>query len=135
MPAIDLARERGHEPAGGEVVEEEQGLGALHDEVVDAHGDEVDADGMVRAGLGREQHLGADAVGGRDQDRVGEAAGGEIEQAAEAAERAQRPGAARGGRHRRDLGDEIGTGVDVDAGVGIAAAGRCALCRHARVAS
>ena len=33
------------ELAGGEVVEEEQRLGALDDDVVDAHGDEVDADG------------------------------------------------------------------------------------------
>ena len=33
------------ELAGGEIVEEEQRLGALHDDVVDAHGDEVDADG------------------------------------------------------------------------------------------
>ena len=90
---------------------------------------------MVRAGLGREQHLGADAVGGGDQDRIGEAAGGEIEQAAKAAQRPQRPDAAGRGGHRADLGHEIGTGVDVDAGVGITAAGRCALCRHAGVAS
>ena len=34
-----------------EIVEEEQRLGALHDEVVDAHGDEVDADRVVDARL------------------------------------------------------------------------------------
>ena len=58
------------ELAGGEIVEEEQRLGALHDEVVDAHGDEVDADRVVLAGVDRELELGADAVGGRDQDRI-----------------------------------------------------------------
>ena len=35
------------ELAAGEVVEEEQRLGALHEDVVDAHRDEVDADGVV----------------------------------------------------------------------------------------
>ena len=44
--AVALAR---IELAGGEIVEEEQRLGALHDEVVDAHGDEVDADRVVHA--------------------------------------------------------------------------------------
>ena len=38
----------GVEPADGDVVEEEQRLGALAHEVVDAHGDEVDADRVNR---------------------------------------------------------------------------------------
>ena len=46
----DVRGGRDVELAGGEVVEEEQRLGALHDEIVDAHGDEVDADGVVPAG-------------------------------------------------------------------------------------
>src|SRR3954454_22016151 len=37
------------EPAGGEIIEEEERLGALDDEVVDAHGDKVDADAVVAA--------------------------------------------------------------------------------------
>ena len=61
------------EPAGREIVEEEQRLGALHDQVVDAHRHQVDADRVVQAGLDGELQLGADAVGGGDQDRVGEA--------------------------------------------------------------
>ena len=39
----------GVELADRDVVEEEQRLGALADEVVDAHGDEVDADGVEAA--------------------------------------------------------------------------------------
>ena len=58
------------ELAGREVVEEEERLGALHDQVVDAHRDEVDADRVVLAGVDRDLELGADAVGGGDQDRV-----------------------------------------------------------------
>ncbi len=60
------------ELADGDVVEEEQGLGALAHQVVDAHGDQVDADGVEPAdGLG-DQGLGADAVGGRHQHRLAE---------------------------------------------------------------
>ena len=57
------------ELSGREVVEEEQRLRALHDEIVDAHGDEVDADGVVDAALDGDHQLGADAVVGGDEDR------------------------------------------------------------------
>ena len=72
MPATIATPTSGVELAGGEIVEEEQRLGALHDEVVDAHRDEVDADRVVDAGLDGDLELGADAVVGRDQDRVAE---------------------------------------------------------------
>ena len=45
----DRSRDAGVELAGREIVEEEQRLGALDDEVVDAHRDEVDADAVVPA--------------------------------------------------------------------------------------
>ena len=86
MPRDDRGTLVGIELAGGEIVEEEQRLGALHDEVVDAHGDEVDADRVVVAGLDGDLQLGADAVIGGDQHRIGEAGGLEVEQAAEAAD-------------------------------------------------
>ena len=70
--ALDHRRaDLGIELAAGEIVEEEQRLGALHHEIVDRHGDEVDADGVVAAGLDRDLELGADAVGGGDQHRIG----------------------------------------------------------------
>ncbi len=78
------------EPAGGEIVEEEQRLGALDDQVVDAHRDEVDADGVENAGVDGDLELGADAVGRGDQQRVAVAGGLEVEEAAEAAELADR---------------------------------------------
>ena len=95
MPAIDRPRGRHVELAAGEVVEEEQRLGALREQVVDAHGDEIDADGGVPAGLDGDLELGADAVVGGNQDRVREAGRLEIEQRAEAAEiGVRRPAAA-----------------------------------------
>ena len=57
------------EPTGGKVVEKIQRLGALNDDVVGAHGDQIDADPMVVAGVDGEPQLGADAIGSRDQDR------------------------------------------------------------------
>ena len=74
------------ELAAGEIVEEEQRLGALGEQVVDAHGDEIDADGGMQAGVDGNLELGADAVVGGNEDRVLEAGGLEIEQRAEAAE-------------------------------------------------
>ncbi len=74
------------EPAGGEIVEEEQGLGALDDQIVDAHGDEVDADGIVAVEGDGDLELGADAVGGRDQDGIAIAGRLQVEQGAETAE-------------------------------------------------
>ena len=49
MPLTTMASTgRGSSCADGEVVEEEQRLGAVHEQVVDAHRDQVDADGVVR---------------------------------------------------------------------------------------
>ena len=71
------------ELAASEIIEEKQWLGALHDEVIDRHGDEIDADRVVAGGFDRDFDFGADAVGRGDQDRVGETGGFEIEQPAE----------------------------------------------------
>jgi hypothetical protein len=51
-----------------DVVEEEQRHRALHEDVVHAVRDEVVAHGVVHAGRDRDLDLGADAVGGGDED-------------------------------------------------------------------
>ena len=76
------------------VVEKEQGFGALHHQVVDRHGDQIDADGVVAAGLDGDLDLGADAVIGGHQDRVGKAGPLEVEQPAKAADFRIGPGRA-----------------------------------------
>ncbi len=50
------------ELAGGVVVQEEQRLGATDDQIVDAHGDQVDADAVVHAQIHCQTQLGANAV-------------------------------------------------------------------------
>ena len=87
---VDAGHHGGHligvDLAGGQVVEHEERLGAEADQVVDAHGDQVDAHGVVAAGgLGHHQ-LGPHAVGGGHQHRPGVAGQVEGELAAEAAD-------------------------------------------------
>jgi hypothetical protein len=53
-----------------DVVKEEERLGPLHDEVVDVHRDQVNADRVVHAEHLRELDLGPHAVGARDQHRL-----------------------------------------------------------------
>ena len=92
--------------AGGVVVEEHQRLGALGQQVVDAHGHQVDADRVVEAGLDGDLQLGADAVGGGDQQRVVVAGRLQVEQRAEAAQRRLRARPAGGLGQRLDRLDQ-----------------------------
>ena len=91
---------------GGEVIEEEQRLGALNDQIVGAHRDEIDTDPLVPIMLDRELDLGADAVVGGDQQRVGIARRAWIEEAAEAAELGIGAGPRGRPRERRDPLDQ-----------------------------
>jgi hypothetical protein len=60
----------GQEPAAGDVVGHEQGLGAADHQVVDHHAHQVEADRVVHVqGLG-DRHLGPHAVGGGGQHGV-----------------------------------------------------------------
>src|SRR5690606_12161663 len=90
-----------------------------HHEVVDAHGDEVDADRVVYAGLDGDLDLGADAVVGGDQQGVGEAGRLEVEHAAEAADLGVGAGTAGRAHQRLDGLDEGVAAADVDAGIGV----------------
>ena len=68
------------------IVEEEQRLGALDDEIVDAHRDQVDADPVMLAQFDRQLELGSDPVIGRDQQRIVIARRLQVEKAAESAQ-------------------------------------------------
>ena len=63
-------RHRGIQLAAGEIVEEEERLGALHEHVIHAHRDEVDADTVVAVEQEGELQLGANAVGAGDENRL-----------------------------------------------------------------
>ena len=107
--------------AGGEIIEEQQRLGALDDQIVDAHGDQIDADRVVLAGGDGDFQLGADPVGGGDQDGIAETRGLQIEQRAEAAEAGRGAAARRAGGQRLDRLNQSRSRIDIDAGIAIAA--------------
>src|SRR5262245_2372761 len=52
------------------VVKKEQGLGPLNDQIVHAHCDQIDADGVVPAGFNGDLELGTDAIRCCDKNRI-----------------------------------------------------------------
>ena len=122
MPRTTASATADLQLAGRVVIEEEQRLRALHHHVVDAHRDQVDADGVVAAGVDREAQLGADAVGAGHQHRM-PVAGRQLHQRAEAADAGEHLAALRALHQRLDALDELVAGVDVDAGIAIGDAG------------
>lgn len=108
------------ELAAAVVVEEHEWSGALDDEVVDVHGDKVNAYGVVLLdGLG-DGKLGADAVNGADENGgVGVAGGGEVEFTAEATDLGIGAGAGGACDGLLDLFDKVVTGLDGDAGLSV----------------
>ena len=104
--------------AGGEIVQEEQRLGALHDEVVDAHRDQVDAD-RRRACPSRSR-----SSAWCRRRRCVATSSGSVKPAAFRSNSAPKPprppidaGPARGARKRLDRLDERVAGVDVHPGL------------------
>src|SRR5690606_22401871 len=79
----DAGGNTGVELAGGEVIEEEQGLCTLNHQIVHAHRHEVDADGVVAVCVNGEFDLGADAIGRGNQQRIVIARSLGIEESAE----------------------------------------------------
>jgi len=115
----------GIELSTGEIVQEKQRFRPLHDEIVDRHGDEIDADRMMRAGFNRDLELGADTVGRGHQDRIGEAQALEVEQGAESADFCVRSRPRGRANQWLDQLHHAITGIDVDAGPGIGEALVC----------
>ncbi len=82
----DLRRNLAVELPGREIVEEEERLRALHDQIVGAHGDEVDSDAVMLVRLDRQLELGPDAVVRGNEQRIVISGGLGIEESSEPAE-------------------------------------------------
>jgi hypothetical protein len=100
---------------GADVVQEVERLGAVHEHVVDPHGDQVDADGVVAIRLEGDLELAADAVGRRDQHRL-RVAGRHPDERGEGADAAEDLGTVRAARQRRDAAHGLVAGLDVHPG-------------------
>jgi len=115
----------------GEIVQEEQRLGASHHQVVHAHGYQVDAHRVVQPGFDGDEQFGADAVGGAHQHRVGEAGCLQVEQRAEAPDAAHHAGAVCRGGQRLDALDQFVSRRDIHARLLVGRQCRSALCKRA----
>jgi hypothetical protein len=105
------------ELAGGEVVEEQQRLRPLADQIVDAHGNQIDAHGIDLPGIDGDAQLGADPIGRGDDDRVGIARGLEVEQPAKAAQPSHHSGPVGRFGGRLDAFDQGVAGIDIDTSI------------------
>ncbi len=103
----------------GIVIQEKQRLGALHDHVVDAHRDQVDAHAVVPLGVDRQAQFGADAVGSRYQHRFAVAVERHLDQCAKAADAPEHLGPHRALHARLDPLDKFVAGVNIDPGVAV----------------
>ena len=105
------------EPAAGEVVEEKQRLCALHQHIVDAHGDQVDANRVVLDQAAAQASAWCRHRQCRIPARVRGTARRQCEQAAKTAQPGQHFGSLRALHQRLDALDEFVAGIDVDAGI------------------
>mmetsp|Transcript_157 Transcript_157/g.395 ORF Transcript_157/g.395 Transcript_157/m.395 type:complete len:256 (+) Transcript_157:1372-2139(+) len=73
--------------SGGIVIKEEERLSAGNDKIIDAHGDQINADAIVTLGRLGDAELGTDAVGSANQNRIGtvESCGGKVKETSETA--------------------------------------------------
>src|ERR1043166_7209025 len=92
------------ELAAGEVIEKQQRLRALHQDVIHAHRNQVDADGVVPVQLKGKLELGADAVSSGNQPRLA-IPRRNFQQPAEAADTRQHLGTQRLASKRLDVLD------------------------------
>ncbi len=118
-PLDHLVGHRLVELAGGIVVEKVQRLGALDDDVVGAHGDQIDTHAVVDPGVDGEPQLGADAVGSGYQHRPAVAIQRQLEQSSEAPEAGDDTGTPGSLRQRLDAFHQTIAGFDVDTGVAV----------------
>jgi hypothetical protein len=93
----------------------------MDDDVVDAHGHQVDADGVMAVHEDGDSDLGAHAVGGGDQDRVPVFVHAQVEEAAESADFPQDAGAISGPYQGPDGADKGVSFIDIDPGIFIGA--------------
>ena len=116
----DLGDLLGNVLAAGNVIQEDQGLGTGADDVVDAHGHTVDADGIVLVHVLGHAQFGADTVGAGDQDRMLHAGAIQFKQAAEAAQTADAVFGHRAGYILLHQFDRAVAGRNIHAGSGVA---------------
>jgi hypothetical protein len=110
MPSMIWTAVSGGESAHGQIIQEKQGSGPTGDDIVHAHGHQIDADGVVAVHENRDFDFGAHAVGGRNQHRVVIFLHVQVKQPGKPADFPDDPGAV-GGFHQGANGLDKGVGL------------------------
>ena len=105
----------------GQVVQEKQGGGAVDDDVIGAHGHQVDADGIMAVHEDGDFNLGPHPIGGGDQHRVAIPVRPQMKQPAKRADLPQDPGTVSGFHQGLDAFDKGVRFIDIDPGIFIRA--------------
>src|SRR5690606_16936374 len=113
----DVRRDLDVEAPAGEIIQEKQWLSSLDDDIVHAHRDKVDADGVVTAELLRQFQLGADTIGAGYQNRFFIPACRQRKQPSETAEPGEYFRPRRACNERLYALHQCIAGVDVDSGI------------------
>ena len=116
----ELLDDVGIDAAHGQVVEEEERLGAQGENVVDAVIDEVGADGGVDAGGGGDFQLGADAIGAGNQHGLSPALQVQSEERAEGADAAEDAARKSARGHAADALFGLVRARNIHTGIGVA---------------
>lgn len=114
------------EPGSRQIVEKEERRCPLNDEVIDAHGDQINTETIDSVYGDGKQELGTDTIRGRDQYRIAKTAGSDVKQTTETTEIGIAAGPGRRLHNRPDRFDQCIAGGDVDAGGGVSIAVRFA---------
>lgn len=113
----NLASVRHRESTTGIIIEKKQRFRSLHHQVVDAHGDKVDAERSMLTKLDTEPQFGADAVRGGDENGVAVSCCPQVETSPKPTQVIQRTRASGASRQGGDGSDKFLTRVDIDARV------------------
>ncbi len=117
--------------ARGKIIEKKQRLCALHDQIVDAHGNQIDSHGVMPVEINRQFQLGPDPVIRGNQQRIVIACRFRIEKSAKAAQFRCRARPRCCFHQRSDRLDQGVAGVDGYASLGVSVAfRRCVFVRH-----
>ncbi len=113
--------------AGGEVIEEKQRFRTLNDQIVHAHGDQIDPHAVMPIMVDRQFQFGAHPIIGGNQQRIAETGRPRIEKPAETAQFRIRTWAGSGFHQGADGAHQSVTRLDIDTRAGIGVGGAFAI--------
>ena len=124
----DTFRDPAFQLPGCKIVQEKQRLSALGEDIIGAHGDEIDPDRVMDPGFKGEHEFCPDAISARNQDWILPAVFLQIEQGAKTTQTPHDACTSRGFCQRADRFDQVIACLNIDTCVAISQGIRCVTC-------